>query len=126
MTTNFFLAEALDKVADRLSGPYNIEVVVEPLNIKISEAVMIFQENGLEVSKKIYALCGKPSLSRRKRKAPPLKDEIDDPSLELNYGPMRMHKKKKTKKVEDEDGGAPTLEKLIKEIKTVSYYFQID
>jgi glypican 4 (K-glypican) len=111
--------EALDKVADRLVGPYNIEIVVQPLNIKISEAIMNFQESGTEVSNKIYTLCGKPTLNRRKRRADG-KDAVEEnPSYEIKYTPMKKmngHKKKKTKKYEEEDEG-PTLERLIKEIK---------
>lgn len=34
---------AMDKVSERLLGPFNIVMVVEPINIKISEAIMNFQ-----------------------------------------------------------------------------------
>lgn len=34
-------------------GPFNIEVVVEPINIKISEAIMNFQENAQQVSQRV-------------------------------------------------------------------------
>jgi len=44
----------MEKVTDRLLGPFNIEMVVEPIDIKISEAIMNFQENGLEVSQKVF------------------------------------------------------------------------
>lgn len=33
----------MEKIADRLLGPFNIVMVVEPINIKISEAIMNFQ-----------------------------------------------------------------------------------
>ncbi|XP_018330772.1 glypican-6 isoform X2 [Agrilus planipennis] len=59
--------DALDKVGDRLLGPFNIEMVVEPINIKISEAVMNFQENGAEVSQRVFTGCGKPVVNRRRR-----------------------------------------------------------
>lgn len=36
-------AQAMDKVADRLLGSFNIVMVVEPINIKISDAIMNFQ-----------------------------------------------------------------------------------
>lgn len=114
------ITDGLDKVAERLVGPYSIESVVDPLNIKISEAIMNFQDSGANVSKKIYTICGKPTLSRRKRKAPNQGSE-DNPSYELKYEPMKMHghKKKKHKKTEEEDN-MPSLERLIREIKTVS------
>jgi hypothetical protein len=47
-------ADALMKVADRLLGPFNIELVVDPIDIKISDAIMNFQENGYEISQKVY------------------------------------------------------------------------
>lgn len=42
------------KVADRLLGPFNIELVVDPIDIKISDAIMNFQENGYEISQKVW------------------------------------------------------------------------
>lgn len=33
----------MEKLSDRLLGPFNIVMVVEPINIKISEAIMNFQ-----------------------------------------------------------------------------------
>lgn len=56
------ITEAVDKVADRLLGPFNIAMVVEPIDIKISEAIMSFQEHNQEISQKIFAGCGKPVL----------------------------------------------------------------
>jgi hypothetical protein len=44
----------MEKVTDRLLGPFNIEMVVEPIDIKISEAIMNFQENGADVSQKVF------------------------------------------------------------------------
>lgn len=49
-------------MADRLLGPFNIAMVVEPIDIKISEAIMSFQEHNQEISQKIFAGCGKPVL----------------------------------------------------------------
>ena len=86
MLIQYCFLDAVDKVGDRLLGPHNIEVVVEPLNIKISEAIMNFQESGTEVSQKIYSKCGKPSslaVSRPKRKAD-YKDSVEDnPNMEI-------------------------------------------
>lgn len=42
--TNF--VTSMDKLAERLLGSFNIVMVVEPINIKISEAIMNFQESG--------------------------------------------------------------------------------
>lgn len=37
--------QAMDRIIERLLGPFNIVMVVEPINIKISEAIMNFQVN---------------------------------------------------------------------------------
>ncbi|XP_050684626.1 glypican-1 [Leptidea sinapis] len=54
--------DAVEKVADRLLGPFNIAMVVGPIDIKISEAIMSFQERNQEISQKIFSGCGKPVL----------------------------------------------------------------
>lgn len=56
------ISDAVDKVADRLLGPFNIAMVVEPIDIKISEAIMSFQEHNQEISQRIFTGCGKPVL----------------------------------------------------------------
>ena len=40
-------------VADRLDGPFNIESVVDPLNVKISDAIMTYQNKADFVSAKV-------------------------------------------------------------------------
>ncbi|XP_053333021.1 glypican-6a isoform X1 [Clarias gariepinus] len=45
-------------VADRLKGPFNIEAVIEPIDLKISEAIMTMQENSIQVSEKVFQGCG--------------------------------------------------------------------
>lgn len=65
---------ALEGILDRLLGPYNVEAVVEPIHIKISEAIMNFQESGADLSAAVFAKCGKPKLKssrnfRRRRNA---------------------------------------------------------
>lgn len=42
-------------VADRLEGPFNIEAVIEPVDIKISEAIMTMQDNSMQVSAKVLS-----------------------------------------------------------------------
>ena len=46
-------ADALLLVADRLEGPFNIERVLDPMDVKISEAIMNFQENAEAVTAKV-------------------------------------------------------------------------
>ncbi|XP_039448819.1 glypican-6 [Culex pipiens pallens] len=57
----------MERVSDRLLGPFNIVMVVEPINIKISEAIMNFQETGQDISNRVFQGCGKPALGRRRR-----------------------------------------------------------
>lgn len=45
-------------VAQRLEGPFNIESVMEPIDVKISEAIMNMQDNSAEVS---YRVCRRAS-----------------------------------------------------------------
>ncbi|XP_022623604.1 glypican-6-like [Seriola dumerili] len=59
---NLFI-DAMLLVADRLEGPFNIETVIEPIDIKISEAIMTMQENSMQVSAKVFQGCGQPKPS---------------------------------------------------------------
>lgn len=47
------MTDAMLLVADRLEGPFNIEAVIEPVDIKISEAIMTMQDNSMQVSAKV-------------------------------------------------------------------------
>lgn len=52
--------EAMKQLAARLEGPFNIESVVDPIDVKISDAIMILQENSITVRDRIFEGCGKP------------------------------------------------------------------
>ncbi|KAL1491361.1 hypothetical protein ABEB36_011969 [Hypothenemus hampei] len=115
---------AIDKVADRLMGPYNVESVVEPLNIKISEAIMTFQDSGTEVSSKIQTKCGTLGLKRPKKDAEyqdeetPGPEEVD-PDMEIKFDPILKKNSKKHKKGQEKSAAqTPTLDSLIEDIKT--------
>jgi len=45
--------DAMMMVADRLEGPFNIDDVLDPMDVKISEAIMNFQENAEAVTAKV-------------------------------------------------------------------------
>lgn len=47
------MTDAMLLVADRLEGPVNIEAVIEPIDIKISDAIMTMQDNSMVVSAKV-------------------------------------------------------------------------
>ncbi|XP_011256796.1 glypican-6 isoform X1 [Camponotus floridanus] len=96
--------EAVDKVADRLLGPFNIEVLVSPINLKISEAIMNFQENSHDVSQRVFTGCGRPMLGRRRRR--------DNRELELE---SLNFEQETTEHHNPSTGGV--LDKLVKEIR---------
>uniref|UniRef100_A0A3P9I0E7 Glypican 6a n=1 Tax=Oryzias latipes TaxID=8090 RepID=A0A3P9I0E7_ORYLA len=55
--------DAMLLVANRLEGPDNIEAVIDPVDIKISEAIITMQENSMQVSAKVFQECGQPKPS---------------------------------------------------------------
>lgn len=94
----------MDKVADRLLGPFNIEVLVRPINLKISEAIMNFQEGSQDVSQRVFTGCGRPMLGRRRRR--------DNRELELES--LNFEQETLT---EDRSSSGAVLDKLVKEIR---------
>lgn len=50
------LTDAMLLVAERLEGPFNIESVMDPIDVKISEAIMNMQENSMQVSAKVLCV----------------------------------------------------------------------
>lgn len=48
--------DALNLLAGRLEGPFNIESVVDPIDVKISEAIMNLQENSEKVTSQVRRL----------------------------------------------------------------------
>uniref|UniRef100_A0A8C9RJY0 Glypican 4 n=1 Tax=Scleropages formosus TaxID=113540 RepID=A0A8C9RJY0_SCLFO len=56
---NNFL-DAMLSLAERLEGPFNFESVMDPIDVKISDAIMNMQENSMQVSQKVFQGCGQP------------------------------------------------------------------
>ncbi|XP_060681919.1 glypican-6a isoform X1 [Hemiscyllium ocellatum] len=56
---NLFV-DAMLLVAERLEGPFNIEAVLDPIDLKISDAIMNMQDHSLQVSAKVFQGCGQP------------------------------------------------------------------
>uniref|UniRef100_A0A5S6R4N4 Glypican-6 n=1 Tax=Trichuris muris TaxID=70415 RepID=A0A5S6R4N4_TRIMR len=77
--------ESLLQLLDRLEGPYNIESVINPIDIQISEAIMIFQDRGKEISDKVFAGCGRPKITRTKRQT---RSKMADQLKDLRFGPI--------------------------------------
>lgn len=40
-------------LAERLEGPFNFESVMDPIDVKISDAIMNMQENSMQVTQKV-------------------------------------------------------------------------
>ncbi|KAF6739324.1 Glypican-4 [Oryzias melastigma] len=70
---NNFL-DAMLSLAERLEGPFNFESVMDPIDVKISEAIMNMQENSMQVSQKVFQGCGTPKLSQSFRNRRSLKE----------------------------------------------------
>lgn len=51
---------ALNDLGLKLSTSYNIETIINPLDVQISEAIMNFQENAQNISQHVYHVCGRP------------------------------------------------------------------
>ena len=105
--------EAVDKVADRLLGPFNIEMLVRPINLKISEAIMNFQESSNDVSQRVFTGCGRPVLGRRRRKN--IDEHDQDDGKELEQETLDFYAD--TPGDDERSHTAVMLDKLVKEIK---------
>ncbi|XP_056899279.1 glypican-4 [Takifugu flavidus] len=70
---NNFL-DAMVNLAERLEGPFNFESIVEPIDVKISDAIMNMQENSIQVSQKVFHGCGQPKPSMTFRATRSLKE----------------------------------------------------
>lgn len=54
-------------LAERLDGPFNIESVMDPIDVKISDAIMNMQENSMQVTQKVFQGCGVPNSATNSR-----------------------------------------------------------
>uniref|UniRef100_A0A8C9WNN4 Glypican 6b n=1 Tax=Scleropages formosus TaxID=113540 RepID=A0A8C9WNN4_SCLFO len=70
---NLFI-DAMLQVAEKLEGPFSIESVMEPIDVKISEAIMNMQDNSVQVSSKVFQGCGQPKPSGMVRSARGISD----------------------------------------------------
>ncbi|XP_007258721.2 glypican-4 [Astyanax mexicanus] len=65
---NNFL-DAMLSLAERLEGPFNFESVMDPIDVKISDAIMNMQENSMQVSQKVFQGCGQPKPMYRSKRS---------------------------------------------------------
>ncbi|XP_034037375.1 glypican-4 [Thalassophryne amazonica] len=66
--------DAMLGLADRLEGPFNFESIVDPIDVKISEAIMNMQDNSIQVSQKVFQGCGQPKQRGADRSRRSVKD----------------------------------------------------
>ncbi|XP_051927524.1 glypican-4 [Hippocampus zosterae] len=72
---NNFL-DAMLALVERLEGPFNFESVMDPIDVKISDAIMNMQENSMQVSQKVFHGCGQPKPSMTFRSKRSAKDTV--------------------------------------------------
>lgn len=68
--------QALGDLGSKLSINYNIDTVVTPLDVQISEAIMNFQENGQNITQFIYLKCGPADFQNNERNSLRAKDSL--------------------------------------------------
>lgn len=57
----------MHSLAERLEGPFNFESVMDPIDVKISDAIMNMQENSMQVSQKVSLISAPFKLNKIKR-----------------------------------------------------------
>lgn len=75
---------ALDELALKLSTSYNIETIISPMDVQISEAIMNFQENGTSITQQVFQNCAGRATSS------------SDPNLSLIRSPNKKLVKRAT------------------------------
>jgi len=54
---------SLAELAKKLSVQYNIETIIAPLDVQISEAIMNFQDNAQNISHQVFQACGRATVN---------------------------------------------------------------
>ncbi|KAI5628856.1 glypican-2 precursor [Silurus asotus] len=67
--------DSLLSLAERLNGPFNVELAADSVAVKISEAIMHLQENSISISTKVFQGCGNPRPAPSKSKRSPRERE---------------------------------------------------
>ena len=121
------ISAALSQLAERLGRAFNVETIILPLDINISDAIMSFQESGFQITQKVFDACGKPDYltspgrrERRKREAGTATAAVADRSgsgraISLDGGGDRLQRLQGV-------GHAP--EKTRKEVEAAAAYTQ--
>ena len=103
--------QALLLLLVRLETSFNIESVVDPIDIKISEAIMNFQENGIAVSNKLFDQCGKPRIGKRSAR------DRSSASARRTSSSFPVDSLKYNKTPQAQSSSSTSIEKLLADVK---------
>lgn len=122
--------EAMKQLASRLEGPFNIESVVDPIDVKISDAIMTLQENSTNVKQQVHNGCGRPNPQNIKHKreasnpplaAQPILPVSKDPGSLGHYDEFSLGKYSgpgdQQRSVKPTTAAGTSLDRLVKDIK---------
>ncbi|KAL7979569.1 hypothetical protein Chor_004727, partial [Crotalus horridus] len=93
-------------LAERLEGPFNIESVMDPIDVKISDAIMNMQENSLQVSQKVFQGCGQPKMLAQSRTS----RSASDSSFSARFRPYNPEERPTT-------AAGTSLDRLVTDVK---------
>lgn len=104
---------ALDELTEKLEGPFSFEAVVDPIDVKISDAIMNMQDNSLDIKQKVFTGCGSPKGKSKRSVANNGDFFIDSPKKRNRRGIS----KDAPQSAQPTVAGA-SLDKLVKAFKT--------
>jgi glypican 6 len=111
---NHYIDGMMD-LAQRLEGPFNIEAVVDPIDVKISDAIMNFQENSEAVSTKVFNGCGRPNIDNRKKREA---DKGGSSSDDTYWNDFKNKKGKQPLDARPTTAAGTSLDRLVRDIKS--------
>lgn len=102
---------ALDELTEKLEGPFSFEAVVDPIDVKISDAIMNMQDSSLDIKQKVFSGCGSPKGKTKRSVASSSDFFIESPKKRNKRGAASKDEAQPT-------AGAANLDRLIKAFKT--------
>ncbi|XP_036445346.1 glypican-2 [Colossoma macropomum] len=105
--------DSLLSLADRLAGPFNVELAADSVAVKVSEAIMHMQENSVTISTKVFQGCGSPRPVPGRAKRSPREREREN---ERQRGSRRLFKTYSPEEKPTTAAGT-NLDRLVLELK---------
>ncbi|KAJ6653790.1 hypothetical protein lerEdw1_008720 [Lerista edwardsae] len=100
------LGDSMLMVAERLEGPFNIESVMDPIDVKISDAIMNMQDNSMQVSQKVFQGCGQPKMLVQSRSS----RSVSESSFSARFRPFNPEERPTT-------AAGTSLDRLVTDVK---------